>query len=648
MRRFNNSLVTRLVGSFLFVSLLTVGLLGTLAFAQARQALSDSVRQRLEVSSVLEEQALRQWVLEEIESFEILTELPAIAAGTEDLLLRRAAEQATEEAYLKLATALSPPVAKKAAWQELLLLTDRAEVLFSTEAAHEGDFRILDRYFTSARRQLFVQKIYPSPITYSPTMTLAKPIFSAQAADPREAIGVVALHLNLARMDEILLENRRGLEWDGESYLVDRFNVFISGERFGTEEFPRGVRSVGIDAALQGRNGFGLYANYRGTPVLGVYRWIDELEVALLTEMPQSDAFAPARRLAINIAILGLALAGILSLGIYLLARRIARPVLAVSNTALQVAEGDLGARAPVLTEDEIGVLARSFNQMTERLSTLYADLQTEIGERRRMEDEREELISELEGRNAELERFTYTVSHDLKSPLVTIRGFLGLLRRDADRGDRQRMEDDIQRIQSATETMMRLLDELLELSRVGRLVNPPEAVSISTLAHEVTELLNGPINSRGVRIEIDHPLPDVFADRIRLLEVLQNLVENAIKFMGDQPKPTIRIGATEIDDMVRCRIADNGIGIDPRYHQKIFGLFDRLDVSHEGTGIGLALVRRIVEVHGGRIWVESMGRGEGSTFFFTLPSAKGAAAEAASIHAAAEADAPKTDGATP
>ena len=620
-RNFDKSLVTRLVGSFLLVSLLTVGLLGALAFARARQALQDSVRQRLETSANLEEQALNQWVNEEVEVFEILASLPPVDNALGELLRLHAADEDTAAVFAEVAATLTPPVNAKSAWQELLVLSERAEILFSTEPEHRSDYRILDRYFTSGLDRPYVQKVYPSPMTFVPTITLSRPILAPPGSPHSERpIGVLALHLNLERMDEIVLHKRPGSGPEGESYLVDRYNVFISSNRFGTEEFPRGVRSEGIDAALKGHSGFGLYDNYRGTPVIGVYRWIDDLDVALLTEIPQAEAFAPARRLASAIGILGFGLAFLLSLGIFLLARQIARPILEVAATAVKVADGDLGARAPVMTRDEIGLLAQTFNDMTERLSKLYEDLQREIGERRRIEEEREDLISELEGRNAELERFTYTVSHDLKSPLVTIRGFLGLLRKDAERGDKKRMEDDIRRIQNASETMMRLLDELLELSRIGRLVNSPEPVSISALAHEAAELLAGAIGARGVRVEVAEDRATAFGDRFRLLEVLQNLLENAIKFMGDQADPRIEVGTDVVDGMVRCRVQDNGIGINARYHQKIFGLFDRLDVQQEGTGIGLALVRRIIEVHGGQIWVESKGKGHGSTFYFTLP----------------------------
>ncbi len=165
------------------------------------------------------------------------------------------------------------------------------------------------------------------------------------------------------------------------------------------------------------------------------------------------------------------------------------------------------------------------------------------------------------------------------------------------------------------------LLSDLLELSRVGRLMNVPEAVALSELAHEAAEMVAGRIEARGVTVEIDPAMPVVYGDRLRLLEVYQNLIENAAKFMNDQTEAQIDIGASKNGTEVRCYVRDNGIGIDPKYHDQIFGLFNQLHPSGEGTGIGLALVKRIVEVHGGRIWVESDGEGQGSTFFFTLDS---------------------------
>ena len=234
---------------------------------------------------------------------------------------------------------------------------------------------------------------------------------------------------------------------------------------------------------------------------------------------------------------------------------------------------------------------------------------------------EHEALIAELEAKNAELERFTYTVSHDLKSPLVTIKGFLGLLRRDAGE-DRERMESDIRQIEAATDKMARLLNELLELSRVGRVVHPSEKVALGEVASEAVELLAGGIAERGVEVRITPDLPVVEGDRVRLREVYQNLIDNAVRFMGEQAHPRVEVGVRSHDGQEVLFVSDNGIGIDSSYHDKVFGLFERLDAEVEGTGIGLALVKRIVELHGGRIWVESDGEGCGSRFCFTLDRA--------------------------
>jgi PAS domain S-box-containing protein len=234
---------------------------------------------------------------------------------------------------------------------------------------------------------------------------------------------------------------------------------------------------------------------------------------------------------------------------------------------------------------------------------------------------EREKLINELESKNAELERFTYTVSHDLKSPLITIKGFLGFLQQDAKAGNLERLNSDVQRISDAADKMQELLNDLLELSRVGRLVNQSEAIDLNKMVSEVLNLLHGRLHAGKVNVRVQDKLPMVYGDRPRLFEVLQNLIDNAAKFMGDQSNPTIEIGqagATQSGAPV-IFVRDNGIGIDPRFQDRIFGLFDKLDVRTDGTGIGLALAKRIIEFHGGKIWVESEP-GQGATFYFTLP----------------------------
>ena len=213
------------------------------------------------------------------------------------------------------------------------------------------------------------------------------------------------------------------------------------------------------------------------------------------------------------------------------------------------------------------------------------------------------------------------TVSHDLKSPLITIKGFLNRLEKDIIRGDSGRVKKDVSRIYNAAEKMNRLLDELLELSRIGRIISTKEYVSLKDLANEAVSLVKGQIEKQqGVKVEISPDLLVVYVDRSRFVEVMQNLIDNAVKHMGKQYKPLIEIRARHDNGETVYCVRDNGVGIKPRYHENVFGLFNKLNQESEGTGIGLAIVRRIIEVHGGRIWVESAGTNLGSTFFLEIP----------------------------
>lgn len=245
------------------------------------------------------------------------------------------------------------------------------------------------------------------------------------------------------------------------------------------------------------------------------------------------------------------------------------------------------------------------------------ARLNAELKERAQ---ERENFIQELGNRNAELERFTYTVSHDLRSPLVTIKGFLGMLNKDLQENRPEKVQNDLQRIAGAADKMGDLLSDLLELSRIGRIINPPEEVDSARLIQDALDSVDARLRSKNVTVNILPDLPKIYGDRIRLREVFENLIDNAAKYMGGQPSPVIEIGAKEQNGECVFYVKDNGMGIDPAYQTRIFSLFEKLNPASEGTGIGLTLVKRIIETHGGRIWVESDGLGMGAVFWFAVP----------------------------
>jgi signal transduction histidine kinase len=224
-----------------------------------------------------------------------------------------------------------------------------------------------------------------------------------------------------------------------------------------------------------------------------------------------------------------------------------------------------------------------------------------------------------LKAKNAELDSFVYSVSHDLKSPLVSIEGLSSVLLSEygasLDADGRHLLE----RIQVNVQHLERLIGDLLALSRIGREARPPEDVELAGVVDAVLEELHEQIRARGVEI-VRADASRLRAVRTQMEQVIRNLVSNAVKYLGDAAAPRVEIRAIEREDGVECLVRDNGIGIDPAYHDKVFEMFQRLhEVEAPGTGVGLPIVKKIIDGAGGRIWIES-ARGHGTTVHFTWP----------------------------
>lgn len=350
----------------------------------------------------------------------------------------------------------------------------------------------------------------------------------------------------------------------------------------------------------------------QSSPPLGTFRVVASLEQVY------QRLFDRAITLVASNAVKTFLVAGFILLLVHLLVTRHLREV---SRFML---EQEIDATAPLKLDrkKKAGAQNDELDQLVDGLNTMRDELRNSFNKLRQSEQERGLLIEELEAKNKRLERFAYTVSHELKTPLVTISGFTGMLRRDLEQGNSDRLEGNFAQIEIATRTMASLLDDLLKISRVGYSEQPKEAVSLSELAQEVSQHIQFQINGQSIEIDIAPDLPVIHANRTQMLEVMQNLVENAAKFCSQQERPRIVIGASHEKDRTVCFVRDNGKGIDPEYQQRIFNLFERLDQDVEGSGVGLALVSSIIEVYGGKIWVESEGVGKGSTFFFSLPQA--------------------------
>ncbi|MBI4511300.1 MAG: hypothetical protein HY698_16825 [Deltaproteobacteria bacterium] len=271
----------------------------------------------------------------------------------------------------------------------------------------------------------------------------------------------------------------------------------------------------------------------------------------------------------------------------------------------------------------ELVILRERIAALEQLLAVLEATTMDEGRRSEQLEREIKLKIQELARSNADLEQFAYLVSHDLQEPLRMVASFSQLLKKRHGEHIGAEASEFLGYVLGGTERMKQMIDGILTYSRVGTHGRSLAPVNAEEVLAEVTEILRLAIEESGALISHD-PLPMILADRQQFVQLLMNLLGNALKFRGHNP-PRVHVSARRSDDEWIFSVADNGRGIDPRHFERIFLLFQRLHTDHEipGLGIGLAVAKRIVERHGGRIWVASEP-GRGSTFTFTLPAEGG------------------------
>ncbi|MBN1657771.1 MAG: GAF domain-containing protein [Anaerolineae bacterium] len=394
-RVWGEQLLVRTLAYFLLLSLVPLIVVGLIAYHQGRRTLEQNMLDHLTTTATLKEDEINRWVASLEQDVELLAQNPFLTTLAEDLLsvegggtrvLGGREVLGSEAAHDALREYLVDVQRQKGDFSELMILREAGgEVVVSTTPAREGSNEVTSNFFTEGRRRTYVQNVYPSASTGGPAMTVATPLRLSSGGG---VIGVLAAHLNLERLDDIMLE-QGGLGTTGETYLVDQSNLFVSQARTGREEFPRGVHTVGIDAALVDKaDGAGVYENYRGVPVIGAYRWVDERDVALLAEMELEEALTPARQLAWGILLVGL-VAGVVVAGVgYGVSHQISQPILEVAEASARMAAGDLDqavtGEATLARQDEIGTLARSFNDMAAQLQGAIGELEDRVADRTR------------------------------------------------------------------------------------------------------------------------------------------------------------------------------------------------------------------------------------------------------------------------
>jgi signal transduction histidine kinase/HAMP domain-containing protein/ActR/RegA family two-component response regulator len=394
IRARSRGLMPRLVLTFLALSLLMVGIVGVVSYTRARDSLETSVFDRLGAAEQLKADSLDRWIDEQRRNVVFVAGLlggfqsgeSGLGNDVRKVLASPAGSRRTATARARIEPVLRYAVAQTADAQALFVLDLDGKVVVSTVPGDSRPSQAKQPYFVRGSSATYVQPVARPSGASTPTITVATPLFDLDG----QRIAVVAADLNLERLDRIVLPNE-GLGDKGAAYLVGKDSHFVHTGLNAAH--ANGVSSQAVTGVAAGKTGKGLYTNYAGEPVIGVYRWLDEIGAGLVAEQAQSAAFAPARRLALTLAAIGLIVAALLLIAIYIASRRIAAPILAITDTAQAVAAGDLTREAPVTTHDEVGSLAVAFNTMTSRLRETLEGLEQRVAER----------TEELRIQNAEL-----------------------------------------------------------------------------------------------------------------------------------------------------------------------------------------------------------------------------------------------------
>lgn len=600
MKFWEHNITAKVASFFLLLSLLTVGGVGGVAFNSARESLKQAAFNRLNVTATLKEQEIARWFEDQERDFFLVTKFPDIQRNLDVILAAQSSSPNWQTAQARLSQYLIELARVKPNLSEISVLDRNSRIIVSTDPEREGQYEILSSITYLEQVQpgnTFAPIFYFSSTTGKPAVTLAMPLRNAAGARQ----GLLLAQLNLDRIDQIVRE-QTGLGKTGETYLVSSLvneNAFVSRSLTTPQIQSKRISSLGIDRAMQGISGSGLYRNYNGIPVIGVYHWLDNQDIALLVEMSQTEAFAPARQLAGIIMLVGLFAVGLLAIGVAWLTQQ-----LEVSRQQLENYSHQLEQKA-----------------------------------------------QEANAANRAKSEFLANMSHELRTPLNAILGFTQLMVRDASVSTVQ-MEH-LQIINRSGEHLLTLINDVLEMSKIeaGQTILNNNTFDLHHLLHALEDMLRFKAQSKGLQLSFEiHPAVPryVCTDEGKLRQVLINLLGNAIKFTQagqvtlqvNSQKPEVGEQTTEgWRQKVRSReqevgirnqkkpqslyfeISDTGVGIAPEELERLFEPFVQAEagrLSKQGTGLGLPISRQFVHLMNGEIAVSSQ-LGQGTVFRFSI-----------------------------
>ena len=549
------SLTTKIANYFLLLALMTVGIVGGVAYFRAKEALKQAAFDRLNVAATLKEAEITRWFEDQQRDFLQTTHTPDVQTNLATLLNSNIALE-KQQAYQILAKYLIEVNQIKPSLREIFILDRSNRIVLSTNKEREGNYQILANITYVEQVEVganLAPIFYVSPITGKPAITLAKPLNNRQ--------GMILVDLDLERIDRIVRE-KTGLGASGESYLVGSLiskNSFIAGKSKSTKDFSDSIHSPGIDAAMSGISGYGLYRNYADNSVLGVYRWLNEQDIALLVEINQDEAFNPARKLASTIVLVGLISVFGLLLGVTWLSRQL------------------------------------SFSRQQLEQSSHQLELKAQ----------------EAEAANRAKSLFLANMSHELRTPLNAILGFSQLMVRDGTVTPENKVS--LRIINRSGEHLLNLINDVLEMSKIeaGKITIDNAPFDLHRLLLTIQEMFQIKAEAKGLwfKFILADDLPQcIVSDARKLRQLLINLLSNAVKFTqtgGVTLRTFVGKSQRVADNKVQLyfEILDTGKGIAPEELNKLFSPFVQTASgiqSEGGTGLGLSISHQFVELMGG------------------------------------------------
>lgn len=652
----NLSMRSKLIVAFLLVTLLPLGGQGYLNYQTLHRALNERADKSLFAAALQTADRLDAFIRSNLDAIRTETQLPALIE-----YLNLPGNQRKGSVQEKRASATLHTLNRK----DELFITSHA--LLDTQGTNLMDTFHSSTGLNESKRNYFqipckTGQPYVSPVESSSVSGEANLYFSHPIYDKaNELIGVLRVQFSAAIL-QLTISATQGMAGEQSfAVLLDDYHIRLAqsiapelnfksivpldpklvarlqdARRLPTK--PLRELSTNMPSFDQGLTGAGTKKPYFTTQLVVSGNKLYSAAVVrtktrpwfVVFMQPQDVLLKPIKTQSREMLFLAIIIITIAVIAAISFAQLLSDPVTRLTAIASKIASGDLDQNIETGRKDELGQLANSFSHMQDSIRYKIAELTNQIDKKKQAEealqkahDELEirvgERTAELRAANTELEAFSYSVSHDLRAPLRGIDGFSQVLLEDYVDALDEKAKHYLQRVRAGTQNMGRLIDDLLNLSRIGRQPMEKKTVNLETIAREAYKTLEDEWKERKVNLTL-HQCPSALADPNLMQIVFVNLLSNALKFTRNRATAEIELGCETTDEQTVFYVRDNGVGFDMKYADKLFISFHRLHRAeeYEGVGVGLTIVQRIIRRHGGRIWVESEVD-VGTTFWFTL-----------------------------